>query len=154
PPRYLTSFAADLLVARARAGVLDPRVGDALRPLLGRTEQPAIVDILGALRDRDSVPAMVALLDRPEAPLATASARALRAIGDPSAVPALSAVVRRDSGVRVVAADALATCLAAAPEPRDVDDNVIAALLEHIASERDDQDSATLQLVYGRIAQL
>src|SRR5690606_36228036 len=52
---------------------------------------------------------------------------------------------------RPVAADALASCLAAAPEPRDVDDAVLAELLVTIRERNDGELNAETQLAYGRI---
>lgn len=123
PPRarQLTAYASELLVARARAGKLDPRAADHLRPLLagGAPEHrlSSIVSILGAARDTASVPALIRILEA--APVAsaaldlrTASARALGAIGDPAAMPVLSELATApgelDGDLRSAAAAALA----------------------------------------------
>jgi hypothetical protein len=136
--RGLTSYAGELLAARAQAGVLDPRVAEKLRPLLavgaqGEQRCTAVVSILGALRDRASVPAMLRLLEatpRPapacaasacdptgRAELLTATVTALGAIADPAAIPALSRLVAApgppDDRSRAAAASALAACRAA-----------------------------------------
>jgi len=93
--RDITAFAAELLAARARAGVLDPRALTALRPLAA--ERRGVIDVLGAARDRDSVPLLGALLGTA---LAARAADALGAIGDPSAIPAL----REHPGLHTAAA--------------------------------------------------
>ena len=139
--RGLTSYAGELLAARARAGVLDPRAAEKLRPLLavgarGEQRRTAAVSILGALHDRASVPAMLRLLEatpRPDpasaasaasacdptgrAELLTATVTALGAIADPAAIPALSRLVAApgppDDRSRAAAASALAACRAA-----------------------------------------
>ena len=139
--RHITAYVGELLTARARAGLLDVRAADALRPLLATPEQGerrriAAVGILGALRDRASVPAMIRILEEPpsEGPLGptgqeallAAAASALGAIADPAAVPALTQLAAAHEShqdrTRAAAASALAACRGSAPEPRGGDD--------------------------------
>ncbi len=169
--RQITRFAGELLAARAATGVLDARVADRLRPVLDVPEKyehrrAAVVEILGALKDRASVAQLIRILDENRIHSALESigredflvkvARALGAIGDPAAIPALADLVgaRGDYNdePRPAAAEALAACLAAAPEPRDVDDTVLAALLAPIAERNDAEANADLHLAYVRLA--
>jgi hypothetical protein len=53
---------------------------------------------------------------------------------------------------RPAAAAALAACLAVAPEPRDVDDAVLAQLLQTIRERNDGELNAETHFAYGRIA--
>src|SRR6185295_16941051 len=78
--REVTAYAGELLAARARAGKLDPRVAATVRPLLDVAQKYehrriSAVSILGALRDRDSLPAMIRILE------STRIASALDAVG-------------------------------------------------------------------------
>ena len=168
--RQITSFAGELLAARAAAGKLDSRAAERLLPVLATSERfehrrRAVVQILGALRYRPAVPALIGILEQTSIRSAldsagkedfiAATAAALGAIGDPAAIPALSRVVAapgaHNDEPRPVAADALAACLAAAPEPRDVDDAVLAELLTTIRERNDGELNAETQLAYGRI---
>ncbi|MBA3539596.1 MAG: hypothetical protein H0T79_08190, partial [Deltaproteobacteria bacterium] len=170
--RHITSYAGELLALRAAAGTLDARAAAKLRPVLDlpakyEHRRAAVVEVLGALKDRASVPAMIRALD--ETPIKgsldavgkedflMSTARALGAIGDPSAIAALSRVVAakgyHNDKPRPFAANALARCLAAAPEPRDVDDAVLDGLLETIRDRNDGPINAEAHLAFGRIAQ-
>jgi hypothetical protein len=84
------------------------------------------------------------------------TATALGEIADPAAIPALARVVGapgdHNDKPRPAAADALASCLAAAPEPRDVDDHVLDAMLETIRGRNDGVLNAELHFAYARIA--
>jgi len=171
--RHITAYAGELLKERARAGLLDPRVADALRPLLAvpakyEHRRRAVVDILGALRDRASVPAMIQILeDTPirdtldaigKQELVVQTAAALGEISDPTAIPALAKLVAAPGDhhdePRPVAAEALASCLAAASAPRDVDDAVLGALLRAIGDRRTAAVHTELHFAYGRIARV
>ncbi len=169
--RHITTYAGEILAARAAAGTLDPRALDKLRPLLdvpARDEhrRSAVVEILGALQDHASVPQLVRILE--DNPITSSfdslgkeqflakTAAALGRIGDPAAIPALAKLVAAPGSCndepRPVAADALASCLAAAPEPRDVDDAVLAAMLTAIEDCDDGALNAELHFAYGKIA--
>ena len=169
--RQITRYAGDLLVARAAAGTLDPRVAARLRPVLDVPEKyehrrGAVVEILGALKDRGSVPQLIKILADTtissaldaigKEELIVKVVTALGAISDPAAIPALTGVVRAEGDhndeARPAAAEALAACLAAAPEPRDVDDAVLAALLAPIEERNDGEANAELHFAYGRLA--
>ncbi|MCX5745286.1 MAG: hypothetical protein NT062_22650 [Proteobacteria bacterium] len=169
--RHLTGHAADLLVARAAAGLLDPRAAACLRPILAtgaRSERrrTAAVAILGAQRDRASVPALIEILDGTEVTsaldalgkddLLVAVARALGAIADPTAVAALARIVaaqgRHRDRPRAEAGNALARCLAAAPAPHDANGGVFDALLETLAARDDGMIHAHVHLAFGRVA--
>ncbi len=167
--RHITHHAAELLAVRAAAGLLDPRVAPRLLPLLGCADHErrrAAVQILGALRYRPAVPGLIQILDEtittgPNAPgkdeLIAAAATALGAIGDPAAIDVLARVVTAAGGHndrrRPVAAEALASCLAATSEPRQLDDSVLAGLLTTIGERNDGWLNAESQLAYGRLAQ-
>jgi hypothetical protein len=128
----------------------------------------AAIDVLAALGDRAAVPGLIQLIEHTpirspldaigKEDLLCRAAAALGAIGDPAAVAALSALAAAADPVhdqpRAVAAQALATCLAAAPAPRDVDDAVIAALLETIRERNNGELNASCHLAYGRLAQV
>jgi hypothetical protein len=107
-PEPLLSHAADILLLLARAGRLDERALPALREVLNvqtledhvEWRVNRVIDIVSALRDRGSVPALVALLEKmpSEGEFDVAMkyddiigkiARALRRIGDPAAAKAL-----------------------------------------------------------------
>ena len=169
--RQITRYAGELLAARAAAGLLDPRVVARLRPVLDVPEKyehrrRAIVEILGALKDRGSVPQLIKILDDTtisssldaigKEDFIVKVATALGAISDPAAIPALTKVVRaagdHNDEARAPAAEALAACLAMAPEPRDVDDDVLAALLAPIEERNDAEANADLHFAYGRLA--
>ncbi len=168
--RQITCYAGELLAARAAAGKLDPRTAERLLPVLATSEKfehrrRAVVQILGALRYRPAVPAMIKILEETtikssldsvgKEDFVAATAAALGAIGDPAAIGVLARVVAapgtHNDEPRPVAADALASCLAAAPEPRSVDDAVLAELLTTIAERNDGELNAEAQLAYGRI---
>jgi hypothetical protein len=168
--RQITSYAGDLLTARAAAGILEPRAAEYLLPVLSTSEKfehrrRAVVRILGALRYKPAVPALIKILEDTtiknaldsigKEDFVAATAAALGAIGDPAAVDVLARVVAapgtHNDEPRPVAADALASCLAAAPEPRHVDDAVLAELLTTIRERNDGELNAETQLAYGRI---
>jgi hypothetical protein len=168
--RHITGFASELLRARAAAGKLDPRVAARLLPVLdeaGDLEQRRrVVEILGAIRHAPAVPAMIRILEHVEVEhavdaigrdeLLSSTAAALGAIADPSAIPALAKLVaapgRKHDKPRPAVADALASCLAVTPEPRDVDDAVLAALLATIRERNDGELNAEAHVAYGRLA--
>ena len=112
--RDVTAFAAELLAARARAGLLDPRALVALRPLAA--ERRGVIDVLGAARDRAAVPVLGALLDTG---LATRAADALGAIGDAAAVPALCAHPNTRTAAALVACGARADLVDSLPLAED-----------------------------------
>jgi hypothetical protein len=169
--RQIAIYAGDLLRERAAAGLLDPRAAERLLPVL---EQPdrfehrrrAVVEILGALRYRPAVPALIRILDETsinsslesigKEGFVAATAAALGAIGDPAAIPVLSRVVAapgaHNDKPRAVAAEALATCLAASSEPLDVGDAVLGELLTTIRERNDGELNAESHFAYGRIA--
>jgi hypothetical protein len=169
--RQIAIYAGDLLRERAAAGLLDPRAAERLLPVLDQPEKfehrrRAVVEILGALRYRPAVPALIRILDETaikssldaigKESFVAATAAALGAIGDPAAIPALSRVVAapgpHNDKPRPVAAEALATCLAAAGEPRTVDDAVLAELLATVRERNDGELNAGSHVAYGRIA--
>lgn len=171
--QQLAAYGAELLRERAVAGKLDPRAAERLIPVLAtpaRDEQRrhAIVEILAALRYRAAVPALIEILETTpirsaldaagKGPLIAATASALGAIGDPAAVPVLSRVVAapgaHNDGPRAAAAEALATCLAALPEPRHVDDAVLAELLTTICERNDGELNAEAHFAYGHVVRL
>jgi hypothetical protein len=124
------------------------------------------VEILGALRYRPAVPALIRILDETaikssldsigKEGFVAATAAALGAIGDPAAIPALSRVVAapgpHNDKPRPVAAEALALCLASSSEPRTVDDAVLGELLTTIRERNDGELNAESHFAYGRIA--
>ncbi|MBA3453625.1 MAG: HEAT repeat domain-containing protein [Deltaproteobacteria bacterium] len=171
--RHIARYAGELLAARATAGVLDTRVASILRPLLRIQEKYAhrrcaVVDVLGALRERGSVAALCRMIDDNSIKsytesigredLLTRAATALGAIGDPAAIPALTKLITasgdHNDEARPAAADALATCLAAAPEPRDVDDAVLTALLSPLQRRNEGDANSRLHFAYGRLARV
>jgi hypothetical protein len=168
--RQITCYAGELLAARASAGTLDPRAAELLLPVLSTSEKfehrrRAVVQILGALRYKPAVPALIKILEETtikssldsigKEDFVADTAAALGAIGDPAAIAVLARVVAapgtHNDEPRPVAADALASCLAAAPEPRHVDDAVFAELLTTIRERNDGELNAETQLAYGRI---
>ena len=106
--RLIAVYASELLVARAAAGMLDARAAARLVPVLDvpapiEQRRRAVVDVLGALRYRPAVPALIKILDDvastssldaigKEDLIARDRRGALGAIGDPAAIPALSKV--------------------------------------------------------------
>ena len=173
--RQIAIYAGDVLRARAAAGRLDPRAADRLLPVLEQPEKfehrrRAVVEILGALRYRAAVPALIRILDETtikssldsigKEGFVSATAAALGAIGDPAAIPALARVVAaagsHNDKPRPVAADALAACLAAIPdtatERRSLDDAVLGELLTTIRERNDGELNAESHFAYGRIA--
>jgi hypothetical protein len=168
--RQITSYAGDVLRERAAAGKLDPRSAARLLPVLDQPEKfehrrRAVVEILGALRYRAAVPSLIKILEdtRIDSSLdaigkedfIASTAAALGSIGDPTAIPALARVVAvsgsHNDKPRPVAAGALASCLQAAPEPRHLDDGVLAALLATIRERNDGELNAESHFAYGRI---
>jgi hypothetical protein len=175
--RYIATYAGDVLIARARAGQLDPRAADALRPLLATPEpyvhrKAAAAGILGALRDRASVPALIQVLaDHPlrseidaigKDDLLVEAAAALGAIGDASALDALAALACAPGAhydrPRPVAAIALAACAGAAAGAPAVPaariEAVIDALLAAIREREDGEHEADLHLAIGHVARV
>jgi hypothetical protein len=169
--RQVTIYAGELLRARAVAGTLDPRTAERLLPILGQPEKHehrrcAVIEILGALRFKPAVPALIKILEDTtikssldalgKQELVGATAAALGAIADPIAIPALARVVAapgsHNDKPRPVAADALASCLAASPEPPAVDDAVLGGLLTTIRERKDGSLNAETHFAYGRIA--
>jgi hypothetical protein len=169
--RQIAIYAGDLLRERAVAGLLDPRAAERLLPVLEQPEKfehrrRAVVEILGALRYRPAVPALIRILEETSIKssldsigkegFVAATAAALGAIGDPAAIPALSRVVAaagpHNDKPRPVAAEALAACLAAAAEPHTVDDAVLGELLTTIRERNDGELNAESHFAYGRIA--
>lgn len=169
--RQIASYAGDVLRERAAAGLLDPRAAERLMPVLDQPERfehrrRAVVEVLGALRYRPAVPALIRILEETsirssldsigKEGFVAATAAALGAIGDPAAIPVLSRVVAapgpHNDKARPVAAEALATCLAAAPSPRTVDEAVLGELLTTIRERNDGELNAESHFAYGRIA--
>ena len=169
--RQIAIYAGELLRARAAAGRLDPRAAERLLPVLEQPEKfehrrRAVVEILGALRHRPAVPALIKILDETmikssldsigKEQLLAATAAALGAIGDPAAIPALARVVgapgSHNDKPRPIAADALAACLAASPEPRALDEAVLGELLTTIRERNDGELNAESHFAYGRVA--
>jgi hypothetical protein len=169
--RQIASYAGDVLRERAAAGLLDPRAAERLLPVLDQPERfehrrRAVVEILGALRYRPAVPGLIRILEETsirssldsigKEGFVAATAAALGAIGDPAAIPVLSRVVAapgpHNDKARPVAAEALATCLAAAPSPRTVDEAVLGELLTTIRERNDGELNAESHFAYGRIA--
>ncbi len=169
--RQIAIYAGELLRARAAAGRLDPRAAERLLPVLEQPEKfehrrRAVVEILGALRHRPAVPALIKILDETtikssldsigKEQFIAATAAALGAIGDPAAIPALARVVAapgpHNDKARPVAADALAACLAASPEPRALDEGVLGELLTTIRERNDGELNAESHFAYGRVA--
>lgn len=169
----ITSYAGDLLRERAAAGLLDPRAAERLLPVLGVPERyehrrQAVVDVFGALRYRPAVPGMIEILQTTtiknsldsigKEDFIASAAAALGAIGDPAAVPALAKVVAapgtHNDTPRPVAAAALAACLAATPEPRHVDEEVLDELLTTICERNDGELNAETHFAYGKLVRL
>jgi hypothetical protein len=169
--RQIASHAGELLRERARAGMLDPRTAERLLPVLDQPEKYehrrcAVVEILGALRFKRAVPALIRILDETtikssldaigKEDLVGSTAAALGAIADPIAIPALARVVAapgsHNDKPRPVAADALASCLAGSSEPRTIDDAVLGELLTTIRERNDGELNAEAHFAYGRIA--
>jgi hypothetical protein len=171
--RQITGYAGDLIRERAIAGMLHPRAAERLLPVLEvpeRYEQrrQAVVEVFAALRYRAAVPALIRILETTtirsslesisKGELIASSAAALGAIGDTAAVPALARVVAapgtHNDAARATAADALASCLQKAPEPRHVDDAVLGELLTMICERNDGELNAESHFAYGRLLRL
>lgn len=171
--RQITGYAGDLLRERAIAGVLHPRAAERLLPVLEvpeRYEQrrQAVVDVFAALHYRPAVPALIQILETTtirssldsisKGELIASTAAALGAIGEPSAIPALAKVVAapgtHNDAPRATAADALASCLQKTPEPRQVDNAVLAELLTMICERNDGELNAESHFAYGRLVRL
>lgn len=169
--RQIAIHAGDLLRERAAAGKLDPRAAERLLPVLDQPEKyehrrRAVVEILGALRFKPAVPALIKILEETtikssldsigKEEFVSATAAALGAIADPIAIPALARVVAapgaHNDRPRPVAADALASCLAVASDPRAIDDAVLGELLTTIRERNDGELNAESHFAYGRIA--
>lgn len=171
PQQFHALGVGELLQVRAAAGLADRRVAAALRPLLAVEEEynhrrQVAVRVLGALCDRESIPALIdmiintPILDMLDSvgkeDLLIEGARALGAMPDPAAIPALTSLVtpkqRYYDKVRSVAASALAACRAASAEPAEIDDDVLDQLLHTIASDIDADDIVDAHVAYGQIA--
>jgi hypothetical protein len=171
--RQITGYAGDLLRERAAAGTLHPRAAERLLPVLEvpeRYEQrrQAVVEVFAALRYRPAVPALIRILETTtirssldsisKSELVAATAAALGAIGDASAIAALAKVVAapgtHNDAARATAADALASCLQKAPEPRQVADAVLGELLTMICERNDGELNAESHFAYGRLVRL
>jgi HEAT repeat protein len=169
--RALTAHVGNLLTTRAYLGKLDRRAAAALRPVLAtgakyEHRRTAVVSILGAMRDRESVPAMIRILaSTPIASaldaigkqeLVTATVRALGMIGDPRAIPALSQQIvvpgPHNDAPRVPAALALSSCMAAAPAPPEPAAELFEALLRALHDLSDDAAAETLRVAYSALA--
>ncbi|HEX7702469.1 MAG TPA: HEAT repeat domain-containing protein, partial [Kofleriaceae bacterium] len=156
--RHIARQAAELLKSRALAGKLDTRAGDALLSRLRKPEPPrSVVEVIGAARHRNAVPALIAILEQSiDDELVAATARALGAIGDPRAVPALCDVAAAPGTfvAKPAAAAALANCLASARDARTLDDaelfDALAAIIEAGAGRLD----PVTCFAVGRIARL
>ena len=140
--RQIARHAGELLRERALEGKLDPRVAERLLPVL---EQPtkyeqrrrAVVEILGALRHRAAVPAMLRILEQTtiessvdaigKEDFVASTATALGAIADPVAIPALAKLATapgaHNAKPRAAALAALAACKAAQAAEDDQDMN-------------------------------
>ncbi|MEO7729702.1 MAG: hypothetical protein ABIY55_01930 [Kofleriaceae bacterium] len=169
--RELTAHVGNLLTTRAYLGKLDRRAAAALRPALATTakyehRRTAIVAILGAMRDRESVPAMIRILETTpiasaldaigKEDLVTATVRALGMIGDPRAIAALSNQIivpgAHNDEPRVPAALALSSCMAAATAPPEPPVEVFEALLRTLHDLDDDDAAETLRVAYSALA--
>ncbi len=103
---------ARLLAAKPAALAAEPGAAAELRRLFAETEEPELARylalVLGRLHDREAVPAILAALERADAPTRIYLLWALGEIGDGRARPALEAgLVDSDSGVRKTAAFAV-----------------------------------------------
>jgi HEAT repeat protein len=153
--RHITRRAAELLKIRAHAGKLDARAADALVARLRKPNPPrALVEILGAVRQRTAVPALLEILERSiDDELVAATARALGAIGDPRAIPALIDVASARGAfvAKPAAAAALVACLA---KRGVIDDAELAEALTAIIDAGDGRLDPTTLFACGRIARL
>jgi hypothetical protein len=171
--QQLAAFGGELLRERAAAGKLDPRAAERLLPALAvpdrhEERRQAVVEVMAALRYRPAVPALIDILDTTSirsaldaaarVPLIMATVSALGAIADAAAIPALARVVAapgaHNDGPRAAAAEALAACLATTPEPRHVDDAVLAELLTTICERNDGELNAEAHFAYGNVVRL
>jgi hypothetical protein len=154
--RHLAREAAALLKARCLAGKLDSRVGDALLARVRRPDPPrAVIEILGAVRHRAAVPALIEILEHSiDDGLVAAAARALGAIGDASAVAVLSDVAAAHGAfiAKPAAAAALAACIASARETRVLDDADLTEVLAAIVETGEGQLDPVTWFACGRIA--
>lgn len=154
--RNVAREAAALLKARCLAGKLDSRVGDALLARLRRPGPPrAVIEILGTVRHRAAVPALIEILEHSiDDGLVAAAARALGAIGDARAVAVLSDVAAAKGAfvAKPAAAAALAACIASARETRELDDADLAEVLAAIVEAGEGQLDPVTWLACGRIA--
>ncbi len=154
--RHIARQAAALLAARALAGKLDSRVGDVLLARLRKSAPPrAVVEIIGAVRHRAAVPALIEILEQSiDDALVAATARALGAIGDARAVAVLSDVAAAPGTfvAKPAAAAALAACIASARETRVLDDADLTDVLAAIVEAGEGQLDPMTWLACGRIA--
>jgi len=92
----------------------DPSVDAALREALGRLKGRLLVGVVGSIgvrRDTQAVPALIKLLDDPDAGVAAAAARSLGRIATPEAVAALTARLPKAKGpLKLAVADACLGC--------------------------------------------
>ena len=155
--RHIARRAAELLKIRAHAGKLDARAADALVARLRKPNPPrALVDILGVVRQRTAVPALLEILERSiDDELVAATARALGAIGDARAIPALIDVASAAGAfvAKPAAAAALVSCLAKR-DARVLDDAELAEALSAIIDAGDGTLDPTTLFACGRIARL
>jgi HEAT repeat protein len=101
----------------ARYG-LEPMPGaaadEALREALGKLKGNQLLGVIASIgkrRDAQALPALVKLMQRPEAPLAQAAAAAIGSIGTQEAARALQAALPKASGMmRIILADAALVC--------------------------------------------
>ncbi|HEY0255107.1 MAG TPA: hypothetical protein VGC41_26450, partial [Kofleriaceae bacterium] len=167
--RHIARRAADLLKARAYAGVLDQRAADALVARLRRKRAPtgeaiagqvsdanakAIVEVLGAASYRPAVPALIQILEQSiDDELVAATANALAAIGDARAVPALIDVAAAAGTfvAKPAAALALAACLA---KERPLDDADLHDALGAIIDAGEGALDPATTFAVGKIARL
>lgn len=168
--RHVTGPAPAVLLAMARSGRLDPRAAAGLRTMLAVADREvwrptAVIGILGAVPDRDSVAAIVEVIERnpienqldsmTKDDLLIAAATALGAIGDPSAVPVLLGLVRADralyDAIHPAAVAALAACVANADTPPDVPHDVFNRIIAMIDKAADRHVVAWCLLGVGRL---
>ncbi len=156
--RHIARQAAELLRARAYAGKLDARAGEALITRARAPNPPrALVEVLGVLGPSGAVQALLDILEHSiDDELVATTARALGAIGDPRAVPALCDVAAAAGSfvAKPAAAAALAACLAGGREMRGLDDAELAEVLAAIIDAGDGRLDPITSFACGRIARL
>jgi len=152
--RHIARRAGELLKIRAHAGKLDQRATEALIARLRKPNPPrAVVDILAAVHPLGALPALLDILERSiDDELVAATARAIGAIGDARAVPALIDVASARGAfvAKPAAAAALVACLA----KRTLDDSELADALAAIIDAGEGTLDPTTMFACGRIARL